>query len=366
MIIPSSKDAALTFANLTNFTVPVRVYTDGSGYKGGISAAALLYVNNHLVRSLRFYLGTSLEHMVYEAEGVGLIMGVHLLHGLSQQLTHLTVLSSDSQAAIRALGNQGSYSGQYAIHQAAERLHAKQDGIINKDERLQSINAGEQWIGRKKGIINFQLHWVPGHQDFKPNEHTDEEAKLAVQGQLSVAKSLPALLRKHLPLSLSALRQSHSDKLKKRWRRRWKSSERENLLRIINNSTPSKKYLHLISGLDRRQSSLLFQLQLGHIALNHYLFRICKSEMPSCLLCQGITIKTVKHFLLDCPHYRRERHELQQKLRRNASLLSFLLSSPITVLPLLKYVHSTGRFKAFFGKDKRDKILTNSRRNAEL
>ena len=110
MLIPPSKDAALTFANLTNTTVPVRVYSDGSGYEGGIGAAALLYINDRLVRSLRFYLGTSLEHTVYEAEGVGILMGVHLLHGLSRQLTHSTVLGSDSQAAIRALGNQRAHS----------------------------------------------------------------------------------------------------------------------------------------------------------------------------------------------------------------------------------------------------------------
>ena len=253
-VIPSTKDAALAFANLTNFTVPVRVYSDGSGYEGGIGAAALLYINDRLVRSLRFYLGTSLEHTVYEAEGVGLLMGVHLLHGLSRQLTHPTVLGSDSQAAIRALGNQSAHSGQYildAIHQAVERLHAKQDGIVNRADRLQSINAGEHWVGRKKGVINLQLHWVPGHRDFEPNERADEEAKLAAQGQSSIAKSLPALLRKRLPLSISSLRQSHADKLKKRWRRRWKSSARENLLRTIDNSAPSKKYLRLIAGLDR-------------------------------------------------------------------------------------------------------------------
>jgi hypothetical protein len=138
------------------------------------------------------------------------------------------------------------------------------------------------------------------------------------------------------------------------------------LLRTIDNSAPSKKYLRLIRGLDRRQASLLFQLRTGHIGLNHHLFRIRKSESPSCPLCRGITVETVKHFLLDCPHYRRERHELQQKLRRNAGSLSFLLSSPVAVLPLLKYVHSTGRFKSFFGKDKADLIPTNSRRNAEL
>ena len=58
--------------------------------------------------------------------------------------------------------------------------------------------------------------------------------------------------------------------------------------------------------------------------------------------------------------------KLQLKLRRNARLLLFLLNSPSAVLPLLKYVHSTGRFKSFFGKDKKDKVFTNARRNMEL
>ena len=135
---------------------------------------------------------------------------------------------------------------------------------------------------------------------------------------------------------------------------------------MINNSTPSKKYLRLILNLDCRQASILFQLRSGHITLNHHLFCICKSETPSCPLCQGITIETIKHFLMDCLHYVRERHELRLKLWRNAGSLSFLLSSPIAVLPLLKYVHATGHFKTFFGKDKSDKILTNSHRNTEL
>ena len=368
-MIPPSKDKALTFANLTNSTIPVCVYSDGSGYEGGIGASALLYINDWLIRKLRFYLGTALEHTVYEAEGVGILMGIHLLHGLSRQLTHPTILGSDSQAAIRALGNQSSHSGQYildAIHKAAECLHAKQDGIINRVDQQHILSSGEQWVGRKKGVFDLQLHWVPGHCNFEPNEQADEEAKLAAQGQSSDAKSLPPLLCKCLPLGVSALQQLHATSLKNRWRRRWKNSERESLLRTIDNSAPSKKYLRLISNLDHRQASILFQLRLGHIMLNHHLFHIRKSETPSCLLCQGITVETVKHFLMDCPHYVRERHELRLKLRRNAGSLSFLLSSPIAVLPLLKYVHATGRFKTFFGKDKSDKILTNSRRNAEL
>ena len=155
-------------------------------------------------------------------------------------------------------------------------------------------------------------------------------------------------------------------KLKKRWSRRWKSSERENLLRSIDNSAPSKKYLRLISDLDRCQASILFQLRTGHIGLNHHLFCIRKAESPACPLCQGITVETVKHFLLECPRYRQQRHILQRKLCRNAGSLSYLLNSPVAVRPLLNFVRSTGRFKAMFGKDKDDKTNTNARRNGEL
>ena len=369
MIIPPSKEVALPLAVLTNLTAPVRVYSDGSGFEGGIGASALLYINDRLAKVLRVYLGTSCEHTVYEAEGVGLVMGLHLLNGLSRQLTQPTILGTDSQAVIKALGNQRSQPGHYildAIHLSAERLHAKQDGLLNRAARSQALAVGDPWVSRTRNVVDLQVQWVPGHCDFEPNERADEEAKKAAQGDSSDAKFLPPLLRKRLPLSVSALRQDNLAKLKKRWERRWKNSERESLLRSIDNSAPSKKYLRLISGLDRRQASILFQLRSGHIGLNHHLFRIRKSETPSCPHCRSITVETVKHFLLDCPFYVRERHILQRKLRRNAGSLPFLLSNPIAVLPLLKYVHATGRFKTFFGKDPKDKIPTNSRRNAEL
>ena len=86
---------ALPLAVLTNDTVPVHVYRDGSGFEGRIGASALLYINDCLARLLRFYLGTAQEHTVYKAEGVGLILGLHLLHRLTHQLTHPTILGTE-------------------------------------------------------------------------------------------------------------------------------------------------------------------------------------------------------------------------------------------------------------------------------
>ena len=246
LIIPPSKDATLTFANLTNSSVPVRIDSDSSGFEGGIGVSALLYINNRLMKSLRFYLGTPTGHTVYKAEGVGLLMGLHLLNSLSCQLTFPTILGSDSQVAIRALGNQQAHSGQYllnAIHLAAEHLHSKQDGLINRAEQQHLLDAGESWEGKRKGIVDLQVHWVPGHKDFVLNEWANEEAKSVARGHSSDAKFLPPLLRKCLPLSVSALWQSYLNMLKNRWRCRQKNSKRENLLQTIDNSALFKKYL---------------------------------------------------------------------------------------------------------------------------
>ena len=98
-VVPPSKETALPLANLTNSTVPVRVYSDGSGYEGGIRASALLYINDRLARTIRIYLGSTKEHTVYEAEGVGLIMGLHLFNGLSHRLTHPTMLGTDRRSS---------------------------------------------------------------------------------------------------------------------------------------------------------------------------------------------------------------------------------------------------------------------------
>ena len=272
-------------------------------------------------------------------------MGRYLLNSLSCRLTHSTVLGMDSQAVIKALQNQCLHSGHYildAIHHAAEHLHAKQDGLINNVERQQTLAEGALWKGKTKGIVDLQLHWVPGHCDLEPNERADEEAKLATQGTSSDARFLPWLLCKKLLLSISALRQENNKKLKKCWQRRWKNLERVNLRRSIDNSTPSKKYLRLIASLDHRQASIIFQLCSGHIALNQHLFCIHKAESPAYPWCQGITIETVKHYLLDCPYYQNRWHMLQRKLCCNMRSLSFLLSSPVAVMPLLKFIHTTG------------------------
>ena len=125
---------------------------------------------------LCYYIGTEKEYTVYKPEGVSLVMGLHLLSRINSRFTHSTILGSDSQVVIRALDNQCLHPSQYIlniIHQLAKNLHRKQDGLINCTEREAAIAESKQWIGRHKGIINLQVHWVPDHVNFACNEKVD-------------------------------------------------------------------------------------------------------------------------------------------------------------------------------------------------
>ena len=232
-------------------------------------------------------------------------MGLHMLKNVGVQMYGTVLLGSDSQALSKALGNQSAHPGQYLIdeiHTYAECLQAKQDGIINAAEKRASLCSGESWKGRTRGVIDLQLHWAPAHSNFEPNERADEEAKCAAQGLSSKAKLLPKILRRSLPANVPALRQSHDKRLLKRWKCCWRSSPHHRAIHPLDDSIPSKKFLRLTQDLGWRQASILIQLRTGHIGLNQYLFRIRKVESPSCLHCGGITVETVKHFLLVCPN----------------------------------------------------------------
>ena len=73
---------ALDLVQKTHQRHRYKVYCDGSSYKGGVGAAAVLYKHNRIVKTSRFYLGSPNEHMVYEAELVGILLVLHLLHTL--------------------------------------------------------------------------------------------------------------------------------------------------------------------------------------------------------------------------------------------------------------------------------------------
>ncbi|KAJ3780081.1 hypothetical protein GGU10DRAFT_250040, partial [Lentinula aff. detonsa] len=104
--------------------------------------------------------------------------------------------------------------------------------------------------------------------------------------------------------------------------------------------------------LKRKQTSIIFQLRTGHTSLKAHLHRLHKADSPNCPHCerQRICIKeTVKHYIMDCPAYRRERFQLLRKLGRNARSLCHILSNEKAIPHLLQYIGRTKRFQRVIG-----------------
>jgi hypothetical protein len=143
--IYNSKEQALEKIKVIECTHPVQVFCDGSGFEEGVGASAVLHIDNLVVKVLHYHLGSEKEHTVYEAEGIGIAMALHMLKTRNRQLTKPLSICSDSQALLKAPSNQRSHAGHYIlnkIHDSAESLHAKQDSLLNRSEHLETLVEG--------------------------------------------------------------------------------------------------------------------------------------------------------------------------------------------------------------------------------
>ncbi|KZP07935.1 hypothetical protein FIBSPDRAFT_762171, partial [Athelia psychrophila] len=326
----------------------VQVYVDGSRYKGGISAAAVLYEGTRVIAVRRCYLGKLTKYTVHNGGSIGVIMGLHLLLSFTRRLRGPTIIGCDNQAVLRGLTNQKLHSGHYlldSIHDLEECLHAKQDTLARRAEQAIAIRNGEEWTPRRRGVVDLQLHWVPGHKDFEPNERADCKAKKAAEKLTSPMKDLPVCLRKVLPFSVAALRQENTAKLKRTWTKRWRKSPRNRHFGATDKSTPSTKFLKLIDPYSCKQVSIITQFRTNHVPLNQTLFRIGRVESPACPHCGGITIETIHQFILDCPHHEHACHMLCRKLGRKAGEIPFLLGDSTGIKEFLSFVHTTKHLK---------------------
>jgi hypothetical protein len=77
--IPENKEDAVKVEK-TN-TTTLKVYLEGSAIDGGVGAAAVLYKNRKVAKVVKKHLGSTDEHMVFEAELVGASMGAMMSDG---------------------------------------------------------------------------------------------------------------------------------------------------------------------------------------------------------------------------------------------------------------------------------------------
>ncbi|KAF5383227.1 hypothetical protein D9615_004786 [Tricholomella constricta] len=307
----------------------IKIYTDGSGYKGHAGAAAIMFINEGPPTKLQYYLGPLSRNTTFEAEAVGVSLGLQLL--MEATLPRTTTVALDNQGVIQSTAIYRQRQSHYhfdAIHEQARRIARKE---------------------RNRANFAMKITWISGHSGAKGNEMVDAAAKEAAEGMTSDRQRLPKYLRKErLPTSVSALKQQHNSALKNRWQERWGKSPRFRKYQKYKDSFPFAGFRRATMGLTRRQHSLVVQLRTGHAPLNQHLHRMKVVDEPKCPHCPAED-ETVRHYLYQCRRYKDARTDLITRLGRDAHVAAILYRTKKGIKNLLQFVADTERLKKTFG-----------------
>lgn len=302
------------------------IFSDGSGYKNGIGAAAVMYKKREpLLASLTYHLGTSAEHTVHEGETVGLT--------LAGQLLEATKKPRGSLSVVFAVDNTSTITGT-----TSRNIKAAQSHMVHFRKQVERLVSK-----RKHSKIDITVAWVPGHEGVAGNEEADRLAKRAAEGKTSAKNFLPKPLHKPPLANKAAVKQHFLTQLKLRQEAAWNVSKRRTALAKVGFTKPNKIFPKLVKPLSRREAGLLIQMRLGHAPLNKHLHRIGKVVRPSCPACNAPE-ETVTHFVRDCPKYAFERLPLRQAAGRR-DLLKYALSDKKGVKIFMEYIRQTERFE---------------------
>ena len=313
-------------------TAQVKVYTDGSGYKGMIGASAVLYRyhpgGRKTEKYLQYHLGPDTEYTVCDGETVGLTLAAHLLQ--EERGVGRASGSADNQAAIRSTTSIKPKSGHHLVDMFTKRLQAARKTNTN---------------------LNLTIRWIAGHMEVEGNERADELAKEAAEGRCSSDRRMPTELHKgkRLPVSRSAIKQRFRRELQTQANEAQKGEERIVKLQLTDPSAPSSNIAKITGRLPRTQASLLTQLITEHAPLCQYLHRFKKAESPRCPACLQAA-ESVHHYLMECPAYDTPRRERRRALRGKGRKVSSLLTDDRCTRELFKFIAATQRFKSTHGQ----------------
>jgi hypothetical protein len=268
-------------------------------------------------------LGSPDKHNVYEAEAVGALLALWILENTPATVGKTVSLYIDNQALVTALPHPKASLGQYLI----DLLRTAIDGTG----------------------CNLTIRWISGHSKIRGNEEADRLAKEAAAGRSSPRDRLPHVLRRSLPTSASALKQTFMHKLKDRWAKEWEISPRKARVDQFGDKFPFTAFVGRLNSLTRNQASLLIQIRCGHFPLNNYLHKIKKINSNSCTQCsedQEGPPETVHHFFFDCPAHEEARNQLTNKIGINHFTLKDIMAETNRMKALTTFINRTGRLQS--------------------
>lgn len=307
-----------------------RVYTDGSGFEGGVGAAAILTTDRGKMDELRLHLGEENHHEVYEAEVMAIAMGMVLLkkHRVNERVSFWV----DNQAAVMALRGLKTGSSHYLL----DLVHQLLQQHTNKYKRCR-----------------VTVNWIPGHADIDGNEQADRAAKAAAQVDVSNPGKypLPKTLSRTILINRTALTKTFRREIQGKRDSLFERSSRYNKMQGIAKGGVTKMTNVLqrrLGELPKKHNAVVTQLTTGHIGLNQYLYWFKCTDSPLCPRCHDEP-ETVAHFILRCPVYKVARERLRRDTGSTEIAIKKTLSTRGGIRAMLRFVEATGRLRAVMG-----------------
>ncbi|KAI3053336.1 hypothetical protein CBS147353_11489 [Aspergillus niger] len=256
------------------------VYTNGSGIKGRVGAAAVC-PQYYETRSV--YMGELSEATVYAAELQGILLAMVII--LRRQIRRV-VIFTDNQAALRVLQNPGRQSGQFIL-----------ETILVAIEKA------------RQHELTILFRWILSHRGIDGNEQADTEAKEAtgwrqVRTRRDRSKEVmtddTAPRPAHRRLLQTAVKSRIRETVNAKWEHDWRSSPHGRTVYELT-PTPTKKVLRVHQRLHRALSTTVTQLRTGKIGPRHYLYQRGVPNTPDADCQCGKATQAVQHVLLACP-----------------------------------------------------------------
>jgi len=193
---------------------------------------------------------------------------------------------------------------------------------------------------RESTTANITIIWTPAHLGTPGNEHADQAAKKAAEGDVQTSQSL-----KYTPKSLiAAIKTQSARRWQEEWEQDWKTSPKgRHSYRIT--ERPNKNVLKLHGMLSKAKSAIGVQLRTGKIGLGEFLHgrKVPGFDTPLCSCGEGD--QSVHHVLLACSRWTQERWEAFGRTRHRD--LAKLLGEPDTLRAAINMILETGLLGQF-------------------